>query len=97
MPFTKSEGCNKMPCTCGHITCYICSANITKEKYAHFCQTPHCNHKKCAKCPLWTTEAQDDERVKKMGEELRKELAQRSDVEDTLKAGKFAQKLLQNF
>jgi hypothetical protein len=52
----KSDGCNKMTCSCGTKFCYLCRAVV--EDYTHFCQTPHCEHKKgdknCKGCPLWT-------------------------------------------
>ena len=31
----------------------------------HFCQTPHCNHKTCNKCRLWTKDEEDDARAMK--------------------------------
>jgi hypothetical protein len=61
--FYKTEGCNKMTCTCGTIICYICRANINKEKYAHFCQTPHCTHQSCKKCLLYSNTIDDDRRA----------------------------------
>lgn len=61
--FFKTEGCNKMTCTCGTMICYICRAKIDKERYAHFCQTPHCNHQSCQKCLLYTDAVEDDRRA----------------------------------
>ena len=29
----------------------------------HFCQTPHCDHKKCNKCALFTDSVEDDRRA----------------------------------
>eukprot|EP00008_Paramoeba_atlantica_P013457 CAMPEP_0201492308 /NCGR_PEP_ID=MMETSP0151_2-20130828/32598_1 /ASSEMBLY_ACC=CAM_ASM_000257 /TAXON_ID=200890 /ORGANISM="Paramoeba atlantica, Strain 621/1 / CCAP 1560/9" /LENGTH=151 /DNA_ID=CAMNT_0047879045 /DNA_START=205 /DNA_END=660 /DNA_ORIENTATION=- len=61
-----------MTCQCGTITCYLCRNNIKKDGYKHFCQTPHCEHKKCNKCPLWTTEKQDEERLKDIAQQIAK-------------------------
>jgi TRIAD3 protein (E3 ubiquitin-protein ligase RNF216) len=62
--FFKSEGCNKMTCSCGAFVCYVCRKYIEPSvKYAHFCQTPHCKHKKCKKCPLYSNHKEDDERA----------------------------------
>lgn len=58
--FYKLEGCNKMTCSCGINICYICRKDITKEKYQHFCQTAHCNHKSCNRCRLFTNTIEDD-------------------------------------
>jgi TRIAD3 protein (E3 ubiquitin-protein ligase RNF216) len=58
--FFKTEGCNKMTCTCGAFLCYTCRADITKIGYAHFCQTPLCGHKSCKKCRLHTNSSEDD-------------------------------------
>lgn len=58
--FYKTEGCNKMTCTCGAILCYICRADISKIGYAHFCQAPHCDHSKCNKCKLFSDSTEDD-------------------------------------
>lgn len=60
----KSDGCNKMTCSCGVKFCYLCQKQV--KDYSHFCQIPHCTHKdkkKCKnKCPLWTggTSADDE-------------------------------------
>ena len=58
--FFKTEGCNKMACTCGAKICYICRKDITKEGYRHFCQQAHCTHKKCGRCRLFTDSNEDD-------------------------------------
>jgi len=63
--FYKVEGCNKMTCTCSWKICYICRKNITKEGYAHFCQAPHCSHKECGKCILFTDSVVDDRQAMK--------------------------------
>jgi len=59
--FIKSDGCNKMRCGCGVYVCYVCRSVITG--YEHFCQTPHCQHGNCKKCPLWTKAEEDDLRA----------------------------------
>eukprot|EP00698_Gefionella_okellyi_P002050 TRINITY_DN11929_c0_g2_i3.p1 TRINITY_DN11929_c0_g2~~TRINITY_DN11929_c0_g2_i3.p1 ORF type:complete len:824 (+),score=205.64 TRINITY_DN11929_c0_g2_i3:84-2555(+) len=58
--FFKEEGCNKMTCRCGAIQCYLCKSDISKANYTHFCQTPHCEHKTCKKCILFTDSIQQD-------------------------------------
>jgi len=58
--FFKTEGCNKMQCRCGTKTCYLCKVKITD--YKHFCQTPHCDHKSCNLCPLFSDSIEDDRR-----------------------------------
>lgn len=61
--FVKSDGCNKMTCRCGAYVCYICRQKI--RDYSHFCQAPHCNHKKCGKCVLHSNAEEDDLRAMK--------------------------------
>lgn len=61
--FYKTEGCNKMACTCGAFICYICRADISKEMYKHFCQVPHCTHKTCGMCVLFTDSVTDDRKA----------------------------------
>ena len=61
--FVKSDGCNKMTCRCGTYMCYICRQQLTGNYYAHFCQTPLCDHKNCNRCLLYTNAEQDDERA----------------------------------
>lgn len=58
--FFKTEGCNKMTCTCGGLTCYVCRKDLAKEGYNHFCQTPHCDHSTCKKCKLYSDSVEDD-------------------------------------
>ena len=60
-PAPYAVGCNKMTCPCGAYVCYICRANISKSKYAHFCQQPHCSHKSCGNCTLYSDSAADDQ------------------------------------
>ena len=58
----KSDGCNKMRCSCGAFMCYICQVEI--QNYSHFCQTPHCTHQpNCGKCMLYSNAAEDDLRA----------------------------------
>lgn len=64
-PFIKSEGCNKIRCGCGAISCYLCQQSI--NGYQHFCQTPHCVHKKCGKCPLYTKHEDDIKKMRAAG------------------------------
>lgn len=63
--FYKVEGCNKMTCpTCRKFICYICRSEIpVSVGYQHFCQTPHCQHKNCKKCPLYSNAEEDDLRA----------------------------------
>ena len=68
--FYKVEGCNKMSCACGTLTCYICRKEVKKEVgYKHFCQKPHCRHTDglCNGCPLFSNSAEDD-RLAMLGE-----------------------------
>jgi len=58
--FYKTEGCNKMACSCGVLSCYLCRQDISKAGYAHFCQTAHCTHATCGKCRLFTKTEEDD-------------------------------------
>jgi len=57
-PFFKEEGCNKMTCPCGAVSCYLCRQLI--KDYTHFCRTPHCNHASCGNCILLTDSKEDD-------------------------------------
>jgi len=63
--FYKVEGCNKMCCpSCQTKICYVCRKRIDSHVgYKHFCQTPHCNHKSCNKCPLYSKSEEDDLRA----------------------------------
>ena len=48
--------------------CYLCRAEIKAQGnagYAHFCQTPHCTHASCGKCPLFSEPLEDDRRLMK--------------------------------
>ena len=61
--FIKLDGCNKMTCACGMKMCYVCRMPLDKIKgnvYSHFCQEPHCDHKSCGKCRLYTNNEEDD-------------------------------------
>lgn len=61
----KVEGCNKMTCPrCKTFICYVCRSEIPASiGYQHFCQTPHCQHKSCHKCPLYSNAEEDDARA----------------------------------
>ena len=62
--FLKTEGgCNKMTCPgCQTLSCYICRALIPKGiGYKHFCQVPHCQHKNCNACPLFSKNVEQDD------------------------------------
>lgn len=87
--FLKLDGCNKMTCSCSALVCYVCRKEIPKTvAYKHFCQTPHCKHQSCNKCPLYadTTHA-DKTRVtnaaKKAARSVRKNV--KVDVDSMLK------------
>lgn len=59
--FIKSDGCNKMTCACGMKMCYVCRKPLDKNNpYLHFCRVPHCDHKSCGKCKLYSNDAEDD-------------------------------------
>ncbi|XP_066143668.1 E3 ubiquitin-protein ligase RNF216-like [Euwallacea fornicatus] len=63
--FIKSNGCNKMICTCGAMMCYLCSQAITG--YGHFGDGKTCQ--------LFTNDAQIDlQRVKDNAEKAKVEL-----------------------
>jgi len=60
-PFVKSDGCNKMTCRCGTKMCYICRLELKgNNPYDHFCRVPHCDHKMCPKCTLFSNAEEDD-------------------------------------
>lgn len=90
-PFVKSDGCNKVACACGTKVCYICRKSI--KSYEHFCQTPHCKHDTCNKCPLWTKAEEDDARaMREAGLEAASRVASATDglkinVDEILSAG----------
>ncbi|GMT01908.1 hypothetical protein PENTCL1PPCAC_24082, partial [Pristionchus entomophagus] len=44
----KIDGCNKISCPCGQLSCYVCKASI--ENYKHFKNGPADDQ---TKCPLW--------------------------------------------
>jgi hypothetical protein len=82
--FFKTEGCNKMTCSCGAHVCYVCRVLITaKDGYSHFCAhdrnprefgaCPQCN-----KCFLFlkSTEASDKELVEQAKKDMSNKLAQ---------------------
>lgn len=59
--FFKTEGCNKMTCSCGHKICYICRKPIAD--YNHFYNS---GQPAAGKCPLWdnTEQRNQDEAIK---------------------------------
>jgi hypothetical protein len=98
--FFKTEGCNKMTCSeCGAYSCYVCRKYIPKEvKYKHFCQKPHCTHKKrdkCTGCPLYSNAKEDDARaVKEAGLTAREQAV--FELKKFGKSGEKAQILVAN-
>lgn len=47
----KGDGCNKITCICGTISCNICKEKISRKiGYNHFCVKHDCD---CNKCHLW--------------------------------------------
>jgi len=89
--FLKESGCNKMTCpSCRSLSCYVCRAEIPANvAYKHFCQTPHCEHKKCGMCPLYADTNDDDtKRIKnaaKKAARLQRKNKVRVDVDAMLK------------
>jgi len=78
--FLKTDGCNKMTCSCGAFVCYICRKEILKDVgFKHFCQTPHCNHKSCNLCALYTNSEEDDKiAVKEAGMSAARSVSEQS-------------------
>ncbi|KAL1594296.1 hypothetical protein SLS60_010053 [Paraconiothyrium brasiliense] len=60
MSFVKSEGCNKLVCTCGYAMCYVCREGLAGIGYQHFCQhfraVPGSKCMECDKCDLYRVE-----------------------------------------
>ncbi|KAL5413992.1 hypothetical protein PMIN04_009203 [Paraphaeosphaeria minitans] len=60
MSFVKSEGCNKLVCTCGYAMCYVCREGLAGVGYQHFCQhfraMPGAKCAECEKCDLYRVE-----------------------------------------
>ena len=54
-PIVKEDGCNRIKCICGTISCWICKTNIDIEGYNHFCNI--CiggkSSSNCIKCHLY--------------------------------------------
>ncbi|KAJ3372857.1 hypothetical protein GGF31_001394 [Allomyces arbusculus] len=61
LPFTKSDGCNLMKCSCGYVMCYVCRKGIRDEKYQHFCQHFRLVAGKCQECDRCELYATEDE------------------------------------
>mmetsp|Transcript_10667 Transcript_10667/g.22172 ORF Transcript_10667/g.22172 Transcript_10667/m.22172 type:complete len:111 (+) Transcript_10667:348-680(+) len=52
-----------MTCACRAKMCYVCRkplCHLGNRVYEHFCQVPHCDHKSCGKCRLYTKDEEDD-------------------------------------
>jgi TRIAD3 protein (E3 ubiquitin-protein ligase RNF216) len=63
-PGIRESGCNHItcnPCQMNATThwCYVCLKQIPghPNTYSHFCNTAHCQHKSCNKCPLYINSA----------------------------------------
>lgn len=99
--FYKQDGCNKMTCSCGTLICYVCRQVIPKNiGYNHFCQTPHCNHTSCNRCPLYFSGAGKDPdmaavreaglkavaRIEKSEDNRKQPIAWKTDVDQLLKS-----------
>ena len=67
LPYLKSGGCSHMLCTCGTATCFVCRKDISAEHYKHFCDTPHCQHRRCGKCPLWVSKEREEREIELAG------------------------------
>ncbi|GMI05153.1 hypothetical protein TrLO_g2270 [Triparma laevis f. longispina] len=62
--FFKTEGCNKMSCSCGGLSCYCCREKLERTVgYKHFCQVSNCDHSTCGRCPLFSDSVEDDRRA----------------------------------
>ncbi|KAJ4291751.1 hypothetical protein N0V90_009646 [Kalmusia sp. IMI 367209] len=63
LSFVKSEGCNKLVCTCGYSMCYICREGLAGVGYGHFCQhfreVPGQKCRECEKCDLYRVEDEE--------------------------------------
>jgi hypothetical protein len=76
--FVKTDGCNKMSCSCGAKICYICRVII--DDYTHFDQTAH--HRGTAPanglCPLYSNNNElHVQNVIAAGEKAKQELAKK--------------------
>ncbi|KAJ3047855.1 hypothetical protein HK097_011102 [Rhizophlyctis rosea] len=71
--YFKTEGCNKMQCSCGQMMCYVCRQAI--QGYDHFNQLPAgVPNPKGGKCPLWDdANKRNAEEVARAGEEAIRE------------------------
>ena len=61
--FFKSDGCNKMTCSCGASICYICRKDISADGYQHFCNISNCTHVNCGGCQLYYDPKEDDKQA----------------------------------
>mmetsp|Transcript_14626 Transcript_14626/g.36783 ORF Transcript_14626/g.36783 Transcript_14626/m.36783 type:complete len:704 (-) Transcript_14626:53-2164(-) len=84
--FIKLDGCNKMTCACGAKMCYVCRnplSHLGKRVYEHFCQVPHCDHKSCGRCRLYTKDEEDDaQAMREAGIAAKAEYEQKLDGEE---------------
>jgi hypothetical protein len=65
--------------------CYICRKQVSD--YSHFCQKPHCDHKQCNLCTLYSNAEEDDARARReagigAAEAYRSELLQKDQDAD---------------
>ena len=88
----KTEGCNKMTCSCGGTLCYVCRApNIN---YSHFCQhmrEPGQNCRKCKACSLYEDSSKRD--FAKI-EELEVEKKEKVETEHESRKRKLAEEII---
>lgn len=82
-----------MTCACGMNICYVCNTPLDKiqNPYAHFCQTPHCDHSSCGKCRLYTNDEEDDAQAMRDAG-----LAAKKEFEDNLKKAEGGKDLATN-
>lgn len=46
---------------CGAQSCYLCRAIIAPGSgYSHFCGIPHCDHRRCGNCIVYTATEYDE-------------------------------------
>lgn len=72
LPFLKENGCNKITCPCGVLSCYCCQKQI--ENYSHFCTTANHSQEEgappCLACHLHDPSEKSDEARKRAAAEL---------------------------
>jgi hypothetical protein len=81
--FMKTEGCNKMKCKCGMLSCYLCGEKISG--YSHFCNTMGCP---CGDCKLWTSREEmeriDREKRQEAGREVLQGIVDEEEIDAIL-------------